>query len=165
LPEPTLPPPVTPPAGDSLAGNTTNPLFFELLIAKQKDESIFLINQTGMPLPLEPLQFASKDRLISIEAWGIAQLGQGDCISAWKDKGKAKGPDVTCNEIGRLSVENKDRFWRETFEVYYGGEQLARCDKDQERCLVTIPVELLGSNNRIDGQGEADDDGGGGDDD
>jgi hypothetical protein len=160
LPEPALPT-ATLPAATPAAGNIENPVVYELLIAKQGEDSLFLVNQSPLPLPLGPLQFMTKDRLVNGDNWEITQLGQWDCISAWKDKGKVEAPDISCNELGRLSVGNRDRFWRESFEIYYGGEQLANCDKDQAQCLVIIPVELATSDNRID----AEEEGGGGDDD
>jgi len=168
-PSPTLPPPVeatpipqpTPVAEVPVIGNTENPLYYELLIAKRSDDSLFLVNQTILPLPLGPLQLSANRRILNGADWGIAELQSGDCISAWKDKGNPKAPDITCNEVERRTIGNKDRFWKESFEVYYGGQWLADCQKDQERCLVQIPVELLASDERI-GSNQDDD---GGDDD
>jgi serine/threonine protein kinase len=142
-------------------GNTENPLNYELLIAKRSDDSLFVVNQTILPLPLPPLQIHANGRVINGADWDIAELQSGDCISAWKEQGKPKAPDVTCNEVERRTIGNKDRFWKESFEVYYGGQWLADCQKDEERCLVQIPVELLASENRI----ESDQDDNGGDDD
>jgi hypothetical protein len=155
IPQPTLTPEVP------VAGNTENPLNYELLIAKRGDDSLFLVNQSIMPLPLGPLQLSADRRILNGADWGITELQSGDCISAWKDKGNPKAPDVSCNEVERRTIGNKDRFWKESFEVYYGGQWLADCPKDQERCLVQIPVELLANDERI----ESDQGNDGGDDD
>ncbi|MCB9078944.1 MAG: serine/threonine protein kinase [Anaerolineaceae bacterium] len=122
---------------------------YELLLAKHKGDSLFLVNQSDQPFPLGPLQMASGDRLLSFSDVGPATLASGECISAWKDKGKPKAPDVSCNEVGRVSVGNKNRFWEKSFEIYYGGEWLYTCEEKQDRCQVSIPVALSDSPDRV----------------
>ncbi|MCB0164772.1 MAG: serine/threonine protein kinase [Anaerolineae bacterium] len=136
-----------PPAAE--VNNPQPPPTYELLLAKHKGDSLFLVNQSDRPFPLGPLQMASSDRLLNFSDVGLATLASGECISAWKDKGKPKAPDVTCNEVGRVSVGNKNRFWEKSFEIYYGGQRLNTCEEKQDRCQVSIPVALSDSPDRV----------------
>ena len=142
--------------------NNPQPLqTYELLLAKHKGDSLYLVNQSDRPLPLEPLQMSKDDRLFSFSNLGLATLESGECISAWKDKGKPKAPDITCNEVGRISVDNKNRFWEKSFDIYYGGEWLYTCEEKQDRCQMSIPIALSDSQDRVgfsgSDEGEGDD--------
>jgi tRNA A-37 threonylcarbamoyl transferase component Bud32 len=136
--EATLPPTELP----LTATATAEPLVYTLLIAKNKDDSLFVVNQGAAPFPLAALQLGSGDRWLNGNDWGVATLGNGECVSAWKDKGKPKAPDVTCNELSRLTLEGKQRFWKDAFEIRYQEQLLQTCGKDEKSCTVTITAEF-----------------------
>ena len=116
---------------------TTAPRSYELLIAKKKDDSLFVVNQSGEAFPLSLLSLGEGDSAISGAEWQIDLLAPGECVSAWKDTGKPKAPDVTCNEVGsRLIRGGKDRFWKSAFPVYFRGELVTTCQR--ESCLIEI---------------------------
>jgi hypothetical protein len=111
---------------------------FELLIAKHGEDSLFVVNQGDRAFPLAPLRLGEGDGAINGAEWGIETLGPGQCVTAWKDTGKKqKAPDVECELVGqRLTREGRERFWKSSFDVFYGGISQRRCDSD--RCTITI---------------------------
>jgi serine/threonine protein kinase len=114
------------------------PPSYSLLIAKNKDDSLFVVNQSAEDFPLSLLSLGEGKNAISGTAWQVDLLAPGECVSAWKDTGKPKAPDVTCTEVGsRLIRKNKERFWKSAFPVYFRGEQITQCKK--ESCLIEIP--------------------------
>ncbi|MCB0212827.1 MAG: serine/threonine protein kinase, partial [Anaerolineae bacterium] len=128
-----------------------------LILAKHKGDSIFIINRSDQPLPLGPLQMSRDDRMFSFNTIGVATLKSGECLSAWKEKGKPKAPDISCNEVGRVSVDNKNRFWEKSFDIFYGGEWLYTCGEKEDSCQVSIPVTSSNNNNQ---NNDSNDDGG-----
>ena len=38
----------------------------------------------------------------------------------------------------RLIRAGKDRFWKDGFDIYFDGELLSRCEKDEATCEVTV---------------------------
>jgi hypothetical protein len=89
------------------------------------------------------------NRLIDGEVWDIDLLDSGACVSVWKKQGNPEAPDVSCEEVSQHSVGNKDRFWGQSYDVYYAGLWLVSCAGDQDLCSVTIPAELVENNDRI----------------
>ena len=126
-PAPTLTPIV-------LAGSRSG---YALLIAKNKDDSLFVVNQSAEDFPLPLLSLGEGKNAISGTDWQVDLLAPGECVSAWKDTGRPKAPDVTCTEVGsRLIRKNKERFWKSAFPVYFRGERITQCKK--ESCLIEI---------------------------
>ena len=117
---------------------------YTLLIAKRDNESLFVVNQAMETFPLAMLRLENDKGGVNGDDWGVAQLESGACVAAWGKKGDPKPPEgVPCDSpVGaRLTDENKEPFWRETINVYYGEELVATCDKKQKECLVNIPAE------------------------
>jgi serine/threonine protein kinase len=113
------------------------PPSYSLLIAKNKDDSLFVVNQSTGDFPLPLLTLGEGKNAISGSAWQVDVLAPGECVSAWKDTGKPKAPDVTCTEVGsRLIRKSKERFWKSAFPVYYRGELITQCRK--ESCQIEI---------------------------
>lgn len=146
-----------PPAAAEPA-SATNLQTYQILFAKHKGDSLFIVNQSDLAFPLTPLQVTDSRRLFNAEDVGVKTLFSGACISMWKEKGKPKAPDVSCDELGRTSVGNKARFWEESFEVYYGGELIGACRKNEAFCSMSIPVELASTGSKIDLQNDGGDD-------
>jgi serine/threonine protein kinase len=114
---------------------------FELLIAKQGEDSLFVINQGDRAFPLAPLHLGAENGSIDGSEWGISVLQPGQCVTAWKNTGKKqKVPDVTCEQVGaQLTREGRERFWKSSFDIFYGGNSHGRCDSD--RCTISIRVQ------------------------
>jgi serine/threonine protein kinase len=118
------------------------PAFYDLLIVKQGEEGIWIINQTDAPFQLAKLHLVNDKTSIEGSIWSIDQLQPNDCTTAWKDKGDPKLPDgITCNIVGEpVTFSKKDVFWNGEFQVSYDGELVGRCDKEMTQCLVHVPT-------------------------
>jgi serine/threonine protein kinase len=135
-PTPTLP---TPPTGTP----TPKTAVYELLIMGRKEDSLVIVNQSEAPFPLASLRLEGKDDavLLGLE-WGLENLQPGECVYAVKDN-KSKLPEVECQEVGdRLPRENKERFWKHEFEIYFDGEFVKSCqgEKEKDGCSVIIEI-------------------------
>jgi hypothetical protein len=123
---------------------------YQLVLASRGDDSLFVVNQGALPFPLGPLALGGggeeddDDEEASLEgsAWGVAILQPGECVTVWKEQGNPQPPDVSCNQVGeRLEVGNRERFWRNDYAVFYNGERVGECRRNERQCVVTIPVE------------------------
>ena len=115
---------------------------YRILIARHKDESLFVVNLSEVAFPLVRLSFVGKEG-ISFDAgeWGIEMLESGACVAIWSEDGKSKAPDVTCDlveDAPHLTRQGKAKFWKDNLEVYFDGERAGSCEKKQEECYVTI---------------------------
>jgi hypothetical protein len=113
---------------------------YTLHIAKRGEESLFVLNLSPLDLALSPLQLGDDAGRVSGADWGEATLGNGECVTVWKDDGDPHPPEsVQCKPIGeRLTRDKGDRFWKSTFGVYYDGGLIGTCDKDRNHCFVQI---------------------------
>lgn len=135
-PTATLGPAATP--TDTPATPVPEPLY-ELLLARRGDDSLFVVNRSGHPIPLPPLWLTDGRAQINGQEWGVPSLDSGACVTAWKDSGRPRAPDVTCTEVGeRIVRSGRDRFWKDAFEVYYDGHKVGDCPKNGGQCVVTI---------------------------
>lgn len=142
------PPPFIPPASPTsrrsdtpLPQPTATAIVYDLLVVKGADESsLVLVNRTTAAFPLGPLHFESKESALTGTAWGIEQIESGKCVTAWKSNKNHKLPDgLACEVVGaQLVREGRDRFWKETFEVYYNEQPIITCRKEQTECSITI---------------------------
>ncbi len=112
--------------------DTSTPVTYQLLIAMKKEDSLFMVNQSGQPIPLELLWIGNNKGEVSGTEWGLNQLNPGECVTVWKDGGKPKAPDVECNEVGEvLTREGSQRFWKDAFDIFYDDEEVAQCDSSK----------------------------------
>jgi serine/threonine protein kinase len=117
----------------------TEPSVYNLLIVKRGEDSLFVVNQSSQAFPLALLSLGDGKEAINGSHWGVAQLDSGACVAAWKDSGNPERPDVTCTEVGQhLTLDGKKRFWKGEFKVYYNGQLIATCSKNQEGCPIKI---------------------------
>ena len=116
---------------------------YELLIAKKGEESLFVVNQTGEAFPLAPLRLGDGKNAINGTDWEIDELQNEACVTAWKDTRKSQPPEgITCDQVGKsLTCGKRERFWKESFNVYYDKELIGTCKKDQTQCPISIPVK------------------------
>lgn len=110
----------------------------ELLLVKRGEDSLFVVNQGETGVALSSLQVGEGEGAISGAEWGVDVLAPGQCVAAWKDGGNPKSPDVDCDLVGaHLTRGGKERFWKSSFEVFYGEQMQSMCSSD--RCPITIP--------------------------
>lgn len=129
--------PVTPVPGVT----TPRPSVYLLTIMVQGEDSLFIVNGTGTAFPLAPLRVGDGDGAIYGAMWGVETLEGGSCVTAWKDTGNPSAPNVSCNQVGtQVTRHGPDRFWKDSFNVYYNGAQVGTCSGDS--CI--IPVTIAG---------------------
>jgi serine/threonine protein kinase len=116
-------------------------LTINLLLAKYKDDSLIVVNEGLIPLPLEPLLLKNSIGEVSGQAWEVDLLQEGECVAAWKDTGRPKRPEeVDCKIVGkRLEFEAGDRFWTTTYKVYYDDVEIGSCVASNDQCQIKYP--------------------------
>ncbi len=112
---------------------------YRLLFAKKGGDSMFIVNEGVIGMPLAPLWLGNKEGEVSGSDWGVDLLLPGECVTLWKDSAKPKTPDVECVIVGeQLSQHRKERFWTKSFRYTYGDQAAGEC-KDFP-CAVVIPA-------------------------
>lgn len=114
-----------------------------LLLVKGGDDSLFIVNQSGQTLSLEDFKFGDGKASVKGKDWDVDVFEDGQCVTVWKDSGNPQAPnlDQPCQQTGKeVERKNKDRFWTETFSIYYNGEEIAECDANQTTCTVDVPA-------------------------
>jgi serine/threonine protein kinase len=116
-------------------------LSIDLLLAKNKDDSLFVVNRSTIPLSLSPLVLLNGLGKVSGDAWGIERLQEGECVTAWKDTGRPKEPArLNCKIVGeRLEFEAGKRFWTITYKVYYDDVEIGICNSSRDECRIRFP--------------------------
>ncbi|MEO8394428.1 MAG: protein kinase [Chloroflexota bacterium] len=110
---------------------------YVLLIKRQTDQSLFIVNIGLDPFPVNGLRIGNEHGTVVGAQWQVGQLDNGQCVSLWKSDRNAASPDVTCTEVGtRLMRNPPDVFWNMSFTVYYNELPVKTCDQDT--CLVRI---------------------------
>lgn len=108
----------------------------EILIARRGEDSLVIVNMSFSSLSLAPLRLGDQGAIDGSE-WNVDALAQNQCVIAIKDRGNARLPDLTCTELGtRVTRGGRDRFWKESFNVYYAGNFVGTCDSDI--CFIAI---------------------------
>ena len=116
---------------------TSTPMSYELLILRGRDgNSLILVNLSENEFPLSLLRLGNgKDTLVG-SAWGVDHLAGGACVGAWKAGEDHEPPaGFNCHLVGnQLQRNKKDLFGNVAFVVYYDGQQVGRCNKNQNQC-------------------------------
>jgi serine/threonine protein kinase len=113
-----------------------------ILIATNRDDSLFLVNQSDAPLPLLPLRLGDGNRSVSGVMWGRSTLGPGQCVTIWKEEGRPQPPNVQCEQVGSpLQIPSRDLVWNNNYTVYYNGRPFAECGRRTNTCAFTIAFE------------------------
>ncbi len=113
-----------------------------ILIATNRDDSLFLINQSDAPLSLLPLRLGDGNRSVSGVLWGRSTLGPGQCVTIWKAEGRPQPPNVQCEQVGTpLQMRSRDLVWNNDYTVYYNGLPFAECPRRTATCVITITFE------------------------
>jgi hypothetical protein len=143
VPSPTaVPPTPTPSPEPSPIGEVE----FTLALAKQRGDSLFVINQGTVDLQLALIRFGNNgdddddDRQLSGDEWGIDVLRPGQCVTVWKEEGSPRAPEgIECEIVGeRLERSGRDKFWENTFDVYYDDSRVGECNRGDDSCEITF---------------------------
>ena len=114
---------------------------YTLLISRDGDKSLVIVNIGLEPFPLNGLRLSNDRGTVIGAQWQVDQLRNGECVSIWKSDRKAGQPGVVCTETGvRIMFEPKDVFWKSNFTVYFNELVVTPCDQDT--CLVQISSGL-----------------------
>jgi hypothetical protein len=128
-PTPILPTPTVPIAA------TQTPIY--LMIMMEGEDSLFIMNASAAAFPLALLRIGDGNGAINGSEWGIESLAAGSCVTAWKDSGNPRAPGVRCTQVGtQVTRHGPDRFWKDSFNVYYNGVQVGTCSS--ESCVINI---------------------------
>jgi hypothetical protein len=117
---------------------------YHLLIAKRAEEGLFVVNWTTEALPLAPLRLGDDEGAVTGTDWVVAMLEKDACVTIWKDKGEPRPPDgLTCNQVGENLTrrDKKEQFWKSSFNIYYNGQVVGACEKEQKECVFNIPID------------------------
>jgi serine/threonine protein kinase len=121
-------------------GAATAATTFELLIATQGEDSLFVVNQGETDFPLTSLLLGDGRGAISGAEWGVDVLEPEQCVAVWKDGGNPRSPAVECDLVGaRLTRDGPNRFWKSSFKVFYGQHVEFTCSS--ERCPISMCSE------------------------
>ncbi len=108
-------------------------------LAKQDEDSLFIVNESKQAFPLEPLRLGDGSDAIHGSDWDVEALRPGECVTAWKAGGKPQAPSISCKQVGRRLTRSGDhRFWQSAFNIYYQGERIGKCAEAQ--CTITLAV-------------------------
>jgi serine/threonine protein kinase len=123
-----------------LEPSPTEEIEFRLLLVRQKDDSLYVINQSTIDFPLGFLKLGTAKGQVQGDAWEVDVIRPGQCVVVWKKEGKPKDPkSLNCEVVGkRLERSGPEKFWETDFEVFYRDVRLAMCEKDQ-LCQIRFP--------------------------
>lgn len=114
---------------------------YRLQLVINGEDSLFVVNESAQPFPLEGLQLGGGRGAVEGAEWGIPSLVPGGCTAVWNDADDSQTPDVPCELVGeRLQRRGQNRFWRRTFSVLYQGEEVTECESEG-LCVVEIILE------------------------
>ncbi len=107
-----------------------------LLIARGKEESVWLINQGEGDFVLAPLLLKSGEKSVAGDVWGIATLKPGECVVIVQDK-EPKDSPKPCAKVGswKSAGTKKDLFGRPSIEVFYGDQRVRECRENEKECV------------------------------
>ena len=120
---------------------TATPTIYKLLIVRASDgNSLIVVNLTANAFPLSLLKLGNGKDALAGSAWGVDYLAGRACVGAWK-AGEAHrvSSSLDCTLVGELERKKKDVFGGEAMAVYYDGEKVGTCDKDESECLLQFP--------------------------
>ena len=112
------------------------PSNYDLLIAVNRDESLFIVNQGKEPFPLAQLALKNDKGGISGTVWSTASLESGTCVMWGKKKDKFP-KKVKCTLVAEHLTDYKGKpFWDSAFDVYYGEDKIGSCKKNPDNCSI-----------------------------
>jgi len=97
---------------------------------------MFVINEGPIDLPFHAVRLENDRGNVTGSDWDVVTLEDGNCVAIWKKEGNPSPPGgISCNEEGRhLERSGGEKFWVETFEVFYNDRLLGTCEVGQDVC-------------------------------
>jgi len=117
---------------------TATPISYRLLIVRASDgNSLIVVNLTAKVFPLSLLKLGSGKDALAGSAWGVDYLASRACVGAWKS-GEAHrvSSSLGCTLVGELERKKKDLFSGAALPVYYDGEKVDTCEKNENECAI-----------------------------
>jgi serine/threonine protein kinase len=117
---------------------TATPTSYKLLIVRASDgNSLIVINVTGNVFPLSLLKLGSGKDAIAGSAWGVDYLAGRACVGAWKaGEPHRVSSSLDCTLVRSIERKKKDLSGGATLAVYYDGEKVGTCEKNQNECTI-----------------------------
>ena len=109
---------------------------YDLLLVKNGNQSLFVVNNSEVDFPLTQIKLGDGDNALSGAAWGTQSLRPGNCTAIWQKTNKPAVPKgLRCTWVGaNLKVGGKEVFWTSTFQFFYNGQFIGICPQDQNTC-------------------------------
>ncbi len=126
--------------------STPEPITGELILAFQREDGFWVMNNGTTEIPLAQLKLGDGDTAITGDRWGLENLAPGSCLIVWKEKGNPALPNLPevsgcATEDPLVRVEGKKVFWSEKFAVYYHEESVGECPKEHARpCTISFTL-------------------------
>lgn len=111
------------------------------------NENLYILNVWTEDFPLERLELRRNEReRIEGREWELEVLEAGECVVAEqspkgeKDGGPARNIVInvngrSCDPTGeQVTRRGNNRFWNKTFEIYFDGELVGRCEEKERIC-------------------------------
>jgi hypothetical protein len=118
---------LSPTTASALVAATATPQVYRLEISWVGEDSLFVSNVGDLAFPLASLELVGNSNLEGTE-WGLGQLESGQCVAVWKDSGNPGAANSSCQLLGaRITRDGPNRFWKNSFDVYYNGSNIATC--------------------------------------
>jgi hypothetical protein len=114
--------------------------FFQIALAIRKDDSVFLINQSTMDLPLRLISLGDGEGELFGEEWEVDLLKPGQCVAVWKKEGNPEAPrGIQCELIGeKVERSGPAKFWNSPFNVFVNDTLVGTCGTDGEVCELSF---------------------------
>ncbi len=123
----------------------TPPVDYRLRLLKNREDSLFVVNESQAPFPLARLCLGNCDQdkqdKVDGTEWELASLDSGGCVAIWKSTGRpVSPPDADCEPVGeRLNRSGRNIFWASDFGVYYAQAKIGTCQTSQ--CIIDVSAE------------------------
>ncbi len=127
----------TPAPTDTPLPETATPTpVYDLLLVKNGNQSLFVVNNSEIDFPLPQIKLGDGDNALPGSAWGTQSLRPGNCTAVWQKTNKPAVPKgLRCTWVGaNLKVGGKDVFWGATFQFFYNNQFIGICPQDQDIC-------------------------------
>ena len=111
-----------------------------LFVRGSGGDSLIVVNQSADAFPLAPLRLDGNKGALTGSGWGVSSLESGQCVGAWPEKQAHQLPGgLDCRSVvASIELKNKDWFGNMSFDVFYSGEKVGACEKNQDRCTILI---------------------------
>lgn len=141
----TEPPPTptdAPPTETLVPPTATEEPLARLVIARERDRGIVVVNAGNQPIPLEPLEIWDNDEELLGEEWEVEILEPGECVFAWERDREPEIPDeIECEPVGETVYrQGRSKFWTRTMHIRWEDEEIDSCRTRDETCEIDLDL-------------------------